>query len=116
MAIASKLIKFAIATSFLLAMTKVFYLGPGAPGGAGGFLNGAPQPVAKAPHIAASNTMLINLFFIAVNVYRYNIGWEGFVLCFVISNRREKSYTITSDVVRLYKISPRTSFEMTGGI
>lgn len=37
----------------------------GAPGGAGGFLNGAPQPVANAPHIAASSTMLINLFFIA---------------------------------------------------
>ena len=31
----------------------------------------------------------------------------------VISKRSEKSYTTISDAYRSYKISPRTSFEMT---
>jgi hypothetical protein len=58
----------------------MFYLGgAGAPGGAGGLRIDAPQPVAKAPHIAASNTILNTFFFIAVNVYRYNISRYGFV-------------------------------------
>ena len=60
-------------------MTLWVYLGPGAPGGAGGLRNGAPQPVLIVVHIAARSIMLNNLFFIAVNVYRYNMSKKGFV-------------------------------------
>jgi hypothetical protein len=55
------------------------YLGPGADGGAGGFLKGAPQPVPIVAHIATRSIILNNLFFIAVNVYRDNIGKKVFV-------------------------------------
>lgn len=47
-------------------MVLTIYLGgAGAPGGAGGLRNGAPQPAPIVAQIAARSIMLNNLFFIA---------------------------------------------------